>query len=78
MWGRRESGYSVLVAKPEGKRLHGQTRSRKEDDIEMHIKRSRKISHSLDECGWEQGQVMDYGEHGNVLLGCMKVLELFT
>jgi len=68
MWGRRESVYSVLVGKPKGKRLLGQTRSRKKNDIETHLKRSRKISHSLDECGWEQGQGMDYGEHGNVLL----------
>jgi hypothetical protein len=66
------------VGNPEGKRLLGRTRSRKEDNIEMHLRRSRKISHSLEECGWEQGQGMDYGEHGNVLLGCMKVPELLS
>jgi len=47
IWGRREIAYSILVGKPEGKRLLGQTRGRQEDTIEMRLKRSRKISHRL-------------------------------
>jgi len=48
IWGRRETAYSILVGKPEGKRLLGRTRGRQEDNIKMHLKRSRKISHRLD------------------------------
>jgi hypothetical protein len=48
MWERREIAYSVLVGKPEGKRLLGQSRDRQEDNINMHLKRSRKRRHRLD------------------------------
>jgi len=73
-YGREERRvvYRVLMVKPEGKRLPGRPRCRRQDNIKMDL---QKWGHGLDQAGSGEGQVAGACECSNEPSGSIKCEE---
>jgi hypothetical protein len=76
--GEMRNAYNSLLVKPEGKRLLGRPRRRREYNIRMDLRENRVGCCALDKSASVQGPVTGSCEHGNELQVSYKARNLLT